>query len=332
MKILGQRKRSPTKNGAALQSNFSEMVGGSASFAFILSQVKQVAPLNTTILLLGEAGTGKSVVASAIYRRSARKEMPMVTINCAALPAGRIERELFGQGEGAITKGNYQQTGRFELADGGTLFLDEIDTVSLELQCKLLRVIQDGEFEQPGSPCIIKVDVRVIASSNRNLEEEIRAGRFREDLYYRLNVFPISIPPLREHKEDIPLLVNYFIAKFNQRTGKKIVTVANETLNTLQGYHWPGNVRELESVIERAVITSQGDKLQIEERFETRYGGVVQNSGEVKTLAELECEHILQVLVKTSWRIEGDKGAAILLGLNPSTLRARIRKLGIRRP
>ncbi len=332
LKILGQRKRSPTKKRAALQNNFCEMVGDSASLALIFSQIEKIAPLNMNVLLLGEVGTGKSVVASAIYRRSARKDMLMVTVNCAALPAGRIERELFGQGEGAITNGNYQQTGRFELADGGTLFLDEIDALPLDLQCKLLRVIQDGEFEQPGSPCTIKIDVRVIAATSQNLEEEVFEGRFREDLYCQLSEFSITIPPLQQHKDDIPLLVNYFIAKFNHGTGKKIVTVANESLNALQGYHWPGNVRELESVIERAVITSQGNKLQIEERFETRYGAVAQCPEKVKTLAELECEHILQVLLKTAWRIEGEKGAAILLGLNPSTLRARIRKLGIRRP
>lgn len=332
MKTLSQKENSCFKKEVALQNKFGEMVGRSEPLSFVFSQVEQVAPMNVTVLLLGETGTGKGMVARAIYRRSARKDMPMITVNCAALPANRIERELFGQGEGAISEVDHRQIGLLEQADGCTLFLDEIGTMPLELQCKLLRVIQDGEFERPGSPRTIKVDVRVIAASNSNLGEEIHAGRFREDLYSRLNVFPITIPPLRERKEDIPLLVNYFIAKFNKRTGKKIVTVANETLNTLQEYHWPGNVRELESVIERAVITTRGDKLQILERFEVFRRDAVQNISEVKTLADLERDHILLVLLKTAWRIEGNKGAAILLGINPSTLRARIRKSGIRRP
>lgn len=201
----------------------------------------------------------------------------------------------------------------------------------LELQCKLLRVIQDGEFERLGSPRTIKVDVRIIAASNRNLEEEIRAGRFREDLFYRLNVFPITIPPLRHRKEDIPLLVNHFVAKFNKKIGKKIATVPKETLNALQEYHWPGNVRELESVVERAVITSQGTVLQVLDRFDAFRKSGELSEQDVKALAELERDHIFQVLLKTGWRIEGHNGAALLLGVNPSTLRARMRKYGIRR-
>ena len=199
----------------------------------------------------------------------------------------------------------------------------------LELQCKLLRVIQDGEFERLGSPRTIKVKVRIIAASNRNLEEEIKSGRFREDLFYRLNVFPITVPPLRQRTEDIPLLVNHFVAKFNKKTGKKIDSVPKETLNALQEYHWPGNVRELESVIERAVITSNGTALQVLDRFDAFRKTENQTGEEVKVLAELEQDHILQVLHKTGWRIEGKDGAALLLGLNPSTLRARIRKYGI---
>jgi transcriptional regulator with GAF, ATPase, and Fis domain len=255
----------------------------------------------------------------------------MITVNCTALPANLIESELFGRERGAFTGANARQMGRFELADGGTIFLDVIGEMPLELQSKLLRVIQDGEFERLGSPRTIKVNVRIIAASNRNLEEEIRAGRFREDLFYRLNVFPITIPPLRQRKEDIPLLVKHFIAKFNKKMGKKIDAVTKETLNALQEYHWPGNVRELESVIERAVITSQGTALQVMDRFES-----IRKAGElvgqdVKAIADLEQDHILQVLQKTGWRIEGKNGAAILLGLNPSTLRARMRKYGIRR-
>lgn len=332
MKKLNQIENSSIKKDAAAKSNVAEMVGCSVSLALAISQIEQLAPLNTTILLRGEKGTDMGVIARDICRRSARKDLPMITVNCAALPANRIEHVLFGQSAGAVVGGGHGQTGCFELADGGTLFLDEIGTMPLELQCKLLRVLQDGEFERPGSPRTIKVDVRVIAASNRDLEEEILAGKFREDLFSRLSMFPIIIPPLRQRKEDIPLLVDYFIAKFNKRTGKKIRTVANETLEVLQSYHWPGNVLELESVIERAVITSQGDKLQVLERFDPCFGVELQSIQEVKTLTDLEREHILQVLLKTAWRIEGNRGAAFLLGLNPSTLRARIRKLNIQRP
>lgn len=253
----------------------------------------------------------------------------MITVNCSSLPANLIESELFGREKGAFTGANARQMGRFELADGGTIFLDEIGEMPLELQCKLLRVLQDGEFERLGNPRTIKVDVRIIAASNRNLEEEIRAGRFREDLFYRLSVFPITIPPLRQRKEDIPLLVHYFVGKYNKKIGRQIETVATETLSALQEYHWPGNVRELENVIERAVITSQGPALQVLDRFDTfRAPGGEQD---IKALADLERDHILQVLQKTGWRIEGEKGAATILGLNPSTLRARMRKYGLRR-
>jgi len=221
--------------------------------------------------------------------------------------------------------------GRFELADGGTIFLDEIGEMPLELQCKLLRVIQDGEFERLGSPRTIKVNVRIIAASNRNLEEEIKSGRFREDLFYRLNVFPITVPPLRQRQEDIPLLVNHFVAKYNKKIGKKIETVSLDTLNALQEYYWPGNVRELESVIERAVITSQGTTLQVLDQFDTFRKAGEPDGQDIKALADLEQDHILQVLQKTGWRIEGKNGAAVLLDLNPSTLRARMRKYGMRR-
>jgi transcriptional regulator with GAF, ATPase, and Fis domain len=255
----------------------------------------------------------------------------MITVNCAALPATLIESELFGREKGAFTGSSERQMGRFELADKGTLFLDEIGEMPLELQAKLLRVIQEGEFERLGSPRTVKVNVRIIASTNRNLEDAIRNGGFREDLFYRLNVFPITIPPLRQRKEDIPLLVDYFVAKFNKKIGKKIETVSRETLDTLQEYHWPGNVRELESVIERAVITSQATSLQVLDRFENSRKAGEQDKQDDKFLSELERDHILQVLRKTFWRIEGRNGAAAILGLNPSTLRGRMRKDGIRR-
>jgi PAS domain S-box-containing protein len=315
----------------AREYNFGEIIGQSNAIEYVFFRIEQVAPQDATVLLLGETGTGKGVIARAIHSRSSRKDRPMITVNCTALPANLIESELFGREKGAFTGADARQIGRFELADGGTIFLDEIGEMPLELQSKLLRVIQDGEFERLGSPRTIKVNVRIIAASNRNLEEEIRNGRFREDLFYRLNVFPITIPPLRQRKEDIPLLVNYFVAKFNKKMGKKIETVSKETLSTLQEYHWPGNVRELESVIERAVITSPGTALQVLDRFDTfrKTGELV--AQDVKDLAGLEHDHILQVLQKTGWRIEGKNGAAVLLGLNPSTLRARMRKYGIRR-
>jgi len=298
----------------------------------VFFRVEQVAPQDATVLLLGETGTGKGVIARSIHSKSSRKARPMITVNCSALPANLIESELFGREKGAFTGSHDRQIGRFELADNGTLFLDEIGEMPMDLQTKLLRVIQDGEFERLGSPKTIKVNVRIIASTNRNLEEEIRKGRFREDLFYRLNVFPITIPPLRQRKEDIPLLVDYFVAKFNKKTGKKIETVSKDTLNTLQDYHWPGNVRELESVIERAVITSQGTALQVLDRFEnSRKAGEQEARDDGKALGEMEHDYILQVLQKTGWRIEGETGAAVILGLNPSTLRGRMRKYGIRR-
>ena len=313
--------------------NFGEIIGRSNALEQVFLKVEQVAPQDATVLLLGETGTGKGVVARAIHSRSspARLAGPFVTVNCSALPANLIESELFGREKGAFTGSHERQMGRFELADNGTLFLDEIGEMPMELQAKLLRVIQDGEFERLGGPKTIKVNVRIIASTNRKLEEEIRKGRFREDLFYRLNVFPITIPPLRQRKEDIPLLVDYFVAKFNKKTGKKIETVSKDTLNVLQEYDWPGNVRELESIIERAVITSQGTGLRILDRFENSRQAGEQEAQDGKALVELQRDHILQALEKTGWRIEGEKGAAAMLGLNPSTLRGRMRKDGIRR-
>src|SRR6185369_4849468 len=278
-----------------------------------------------------ETGTGKGVLARAIHSSSSRKDRPLITGNCTTLPATLVESELFGREKGAYTGSDARQIGRFELADGGTIFLDEIGEMPLELQSKLLRVIQDGEFERLGSPRTIKTDVRIIAATNRNLGEEVKNGKFREDLFYRINVFPITMPPLRLRKEDIPLLVNHFVAKFNKKIGKKIETVSKDTMNALQEYHWPGNVRELESVIERAVIISQGTALQVLDRFDTFRNSGVLVGQDVKALVELERDLILQVLQKTGWRIEGKNGAALLLGLNPSTLRARMQKYGIHR-
>jgi formate hydrogenlyase transcriptional activator len=313
------------------QFNFGTVIGNSKALLQVFQSVEQVAPLNATVLLLGETGTGKGVVAHAIHSTSACRDRPMITVNCTTLPAPLVESELFGRERGAFTGASDRQVGRFELAHGGTIFLDEIGELPLELQGKLLRVIQDGEFERLGSSRTLKTEVRIIAATNRNLVEEVRMGRFREDLYYRLNIFPITLPPLRDRKEDIPLLVTHFVAKFNLKMGRAIKVVSKKALEALQQYHWPGNVRELESVIERAVITSQGDVLRVLDRLES-FGATQDKPGsEVDDLAEREYHHILQVLQKTGWRINGNKGAALLLGINPSTLRARIRKLGIQR-
>ena len=315
----------------ARKFNFGEIIGQSSAISQVFEKVEQIALLNTTVLLQGETGTGKGIVARAIHARSSRKDRPMVTINCTALPANLIESELFGREKGAFTGASARQMGRFELADGGTIFLDEIGEMPLELQCKLLRVIQDGEFERLGSPRTIKVDVRIIAASNRKLEEEIKKGSFREDLYYRLNVFPITIPPLRARKEDIRMLVNFFVAKFNKKIGKRIETVPKESLEALENYDWPGNVRELESVVERATIISPGSSLQIHDQFNPALKASETPGVDLKGLADLERDHILHVLQKTNWRVEGKNGAAAILDINPSTLRARMRKFGVHR-
>jgi PAS domain S-box-containing protein len=315
----------------AQKFNFGEIIGQSSAISQVFDKIEQIAPQNTTVLLQGETGSGKGVVARAIHARSSRKDRPMVTINCTALPANLIESELFGREKGAFTGASARQMGRFELADGGTIFLDEIGEMPMELQCKLLRVIQDGEFERLGSPRTIKVDVRIIAASNRNLEEEITKGNFREDLYYRLNVFPITIPPLRARKDDIRLLVNFFVAKFNKKIGKKIETIPKEALDALENYDWPGNVRELESVIERAIIISNGPSLRMLDHFDTPLKASEMSGSDLKALADLERDHILHVLQKTNWRVEGKNGAAAILDINPSTLRARMRKFGVHR-
>jgi len=311
--------------------NFGEIIGQSKALEGVFFKVEQVAPQDTTVLLLGETGTGKGVVARAIHNRSARRDRPLVTVDCTALPANLIESELFGREKGAYTGSDARQMGRFELADGGTIFLDEIGEMPLELQTKLLRVIQDGEFERLGNPRTIKVNVRIIAATNRNLQDEIGKGRFRQDLFYRLSVFPITIPSLRQRKDDIPLLVKFFVAKFNKKIGKKFESIEKDTLLILQAHHWPGNVRELENVIERAVINGQGASLRVLDRFETSRLAGEDAGQDVKALGEVERDYIIQVLQKTGWRIEGKDGAALVVGLNASTLRGRMRKHGIRR-
>ncbi len=308
---------------------FGHILGQSDGLKYVLYRAEQVAPANTTVLILGETGTGKELVAAAIHQMSPRKARPLITVNCAALPANLMESELFGREKGAFTGADSRQVGRFELANGSTLCLDEIGELPPEMQAKLLRVIQHNEFERLGSSHTIKVDVRIIATTNRNLEEEVRKGRFRQDLYYRLNVFPITVPPLRQRTEDIPLLAHAFVERYSKKLGKQITSIQKETMKALQNYPWPGNVRELENVIERAAILCPGPALQLADKLEI---SCLPFSSTVKTLEETERNQILKTLSETRWRIEGKDGAAAILGIHPSTLRARMHKLGISRP
>jgi PAS domain S-box-containing protein len=313
------------------EHGFEEIVGESDAIKYMLYRIKQVAPTEATILIQGETGTGKGLVARALHKMSGRNRRPLVNINCAALPANLIESELFGREKGAFTDAHTCQIGRFELADGGTIFLDEIGELPIDLQAKLLKVIEDGEFERLGSPHSIKVNARVIASTNRDLEEEINKGRFRKDLYYRLHVFPITTPPLRQRKEDIPLLVEHFAQKYSKTMGKKFSTIPKSSIKRLHNYPWPGNVRELENIIERAVITSTGKTLQFNEVLHSPPAGDSPRDPSHKKLADVDRAHIVQTLKQTGWRIEGVNGAASILGLNPSTLRSRMKKMSIQR-
>jgi formate hydrogenlyase transcriptional activator len=305
------------------------IIGQSDGLKYVLYRAQQVAPAGTTILILGETGTGKELIAAAIHNMSPRKERPLITVNCAALPGNLIESELFGREKGAFTGADARRIGRFEIANGSTLCLDEIGELPLELQAKLLRVIQHGEFERLGSSNTIKVDVRIVATTNRDLEEEIRKGRFRQDLYYRLNVFPITVPPLRQRKEDIPMMVQAFVERYSKKLGKSITTISKETMKVLQDYPWPGNVRELESIIERAAILCPGPILQLADKLEITAPAV---SSALRTLEETERNQVIKILSETKWRIEGKDGAAAILSIHPSTLRARMHKLGIVRP
>ena len=312
-----------------LEYNYENIIGQSDEINYVLYKVEQIAATDTTVLVLGETGTGKELVARAIHSLSSHKDRALVKINCATLPENLIESELFGHERGAFTGAHARQLGRFEVANGATLFLDEIGELPLELQAKLLRVIQDGEFERLGSSQTIKTDVRVIAATNRHLEEEVRKGRFREDLWYRLNVFPITVPPLRERREDIALLVDYFVDKISKRLGKSIDNIPITVMNTLQNYHWPDNIRELENVLERAVINSSGSKLHLADELKKPRMNLKTAR---KTLDEVERDYIVRVLKQTRWKVSGKNGAAEILDLDRSTLRARIRKLGIVKP
>ena len=325
-----------------VKNNFGQIIGNSDALNYVLMRIEQVAQTESTVLLLGETGVGKELVARAIHDMSRRSGGPLIKVNCAALPETLVESELFGHERGAFTGADRQSKGRFELAHNGTILLDEVGELSATTQAKLLRALQEGEFERIGGSATLRVDVRIIAASNRNLYQEVTAGRFRPDLYYRLNVYPITIPPLRQRLEDVPLLVEYFVRQIGTRMGKDFREVPSAVLQELRDYHWPGNVRELENVIERAVIISPAGSLRLAEPLardqsmqteQTHAPGPEQNRilQAVGTLDEMEKQHILRALESTGWRISGPKGAAAILKLNPSTLRFRMKKLGLNR-
>jgi PAS domain S-box-containing protein len=307
--------------------NFEEIVGNSSALTTVLDSVARVAPTDSTVLITGETGTGKELIARGIHSRSKRKNKPLIKINCAALPTGLVESELFGHEKGAFTGAIAKRVGRFELADGGTIFLDEIGELPPEVQVKLLRVMQEREFDRIGGTTSIKVDVRVLAATNRDLLEEVRDRRFREDLYYRLSVFPIHLPPLRERSGDLPLLARFLVEKYAARIGRRIDGVSAESMQRLQAYAWPGNVRELENVIERAVILATGPMLDIS----LTNAAADSKTDNGATLETVERNHILRVLRQTDWLIDGPRGAARILDLHPNTLRSRMKKLDISR-
>jgi formate hydrogenlyase transcriptional activator len=323
------------------EHNFEEIVGNSKALVEVLRKVETVAPTDSTVLIMGETGCGKELIARAVHSRSKRSNRPLVKVNCGAIPTGLVESELFGHMKGAFTGALERRTGRFELADGGTLFLDEVSELPLDTQVKLLRVLQEHEFEPLGSSRTLRVNVRMIAASNRDLEKAVQEGRFRADLYYRLNVLPIVLPPLRQRRSDVPLLTAFFVERFARQFGKQITGIAQDTMDLLSSYDWPGNIRELQNVIERAVVLTQGrilklgrDMLPVSSTgFEplADVSSVRALDGGEPTMRDVERRHILSVLDKTSWVIAGERGAAKILNLHPNTLRSRMKKLGIER-
>jgi formate hydrogenlyase transcriptional activator len=313
------------------EHNFEEIIGKSKALKHVLRRVETVAGTDSSVLILGETGTGKELIARSLHNLSKRKDRALIKVNCAALPEGLIESELFGHEKGAFTGAISRKIGRFELADGGTLFLDEIGDLSQEVQAKLLRVLQEREFERVGGSQTFKINVRIIAATNRDLGNAVADKSFRADLYYRLNVFPIHLPALRERKEDIPPLAQYFVHKYMIRMGKRIEEITQGTLDRLMAYDWPGNIRELENIIERAVILSRGPILEIEDELLPSVNLPDQKEKLLPTLAEAERNHIVRILESTRWVIEGPKGAAKILNLHPSTLRSRMLKLKIKR-
>jgi len=329
--------------------DFEQIIGRSPALLDVLADVRRVAPTDASVLVTGETGTGKELIARAIHFSSRRKDKPLIKVNCAALPAGLVESELFGHEKGAFSGAVAKRLGRFELADGGTLFLDEIGELPPEAQAKLLRVLQEREFDRVGGVAPVRVDVRVIAATNRDPLQMVREKTFREDLYFRLNVFPVRLPPLRQRRDDIPLLVSFLVRKFAERIGKHLVGVLERTMQQLQEYSWPGNVRELENVLERAVILAEGPLLDIAENHLPTAAALGSQRSPLdlarvaaeavppgteqplRTLHEVERDYILTVLRQTNWVITGARGAANILGLPPSTLGNRMKKLGITR-
>jgi formate hydrogenlyase transcriptional activator len=337
------------------EHNFEEIIGGSAPWQTLVRQIEAIAPTEATVLITGETGTGKELVARALHGRSPRRGRALVKVNCGAISSGLVESELFGHTKGAFTGALSKRVGRFELADGGTLFLDEVGELPPDTQVKLLRVLQEQEFEPVGSSQTVRVDVRIIAATNRDLEQAVRAGRFRSDLFYRLNVVPLRVPPLRERRTDIGQLALYFLQRYSKKIGKPVHGIATSTLDRLTSYDWPGNVRELENLIERGVVLSSGPTLELDAHWMTRPAAPAASSDtspesasresppassappsaastdELTTLEAVERRHILAVLERTGWVVEGARGAAQLLNLSPSTTRSRMKKLGIRR-
>jgi transcriptional regulator with GAF, ATPase, and Fis domain len=314
------------------QHNFNEIVGRSPALLDTLRRVERVAPTDSTVLILGETGSGKELVARAVHSRSKRNDRPLVKVNCGAIPPGLVESELFGHVKGAFTGAIDKRIGRFELANGGTIFLDEISELPLDAQVKLLRVLQEQEFEPVGSSRTVRVSVRVIAATNRNLEQAARDGRFRSDLLYRLNVFPIEIPPLRERATDVPLLVSFFLSKISRTLGKPLQGVSTRSMEQLQEYSWPGNVRELQNVLERAAILAEGPVVTLDASLTARASdrtAAAAPRNQAGNLDDIQREHILSVLKSTGGVVEGSKGAAVILGVHPNTLRSRMKKLGI---
>jgi PAS domain S-box-containing protein len=327
-----------------LQGSY-DIIGQSAALQNVLRDAHRVAATDSTVLILGETGTGKELIARAIHSASERSKRPFITVNCAAIPEGLIESELFGHEKGAFTGATQKRDGRFTLADRGTIFLDEIGELPKDLQSKLLRVLQEGEFEPVGSSTTHNVNVRVLAATNRNLEDQVSEGAFREDLYYRLNVFPITVPPLRDRREDIPLLAEWFGKRIAQRMHRRVEPLTPVCIRRLQAYAWPGNIRELENVIERAVITSRSGRLDVSAAIPASRQTVSADDHTMRTrtedverictvaeLRQLERENMLRALESTGWRVSGEKGAAALLGMQPSTLTSRMKALGVKRP
>jgi transcriptional regulator with GAF, ATPase, and Fis domain len=330
-----ERENAYLQEAIAEAHGFEGIVGESPALRAVLRKVQQVAPVETTVLLTGETGTGKELIARALHQGSPRRDRPLIKVNCGAIPQGVVESELFGHEKGAFTGALQRRIGRFELAHQGTLFMDEVGELPLDVQVKLLRVLQEQEFERVGSHHTQRVDVRLVAATNRDLEQEVAQQRFRADLYYRLNVFPIRVPPLRERPSDIALLVRHFLAQFQRKLAKPLKGVTPESLARLERYPWPGNIRELQNVLERACVLSPGPVVEILEELRSSSApksgsaGVIARHDVIVTLEENERIHIRQALAATGGRLYGSDGAAALLGVNPSTLRSRMKKLGI---